>query len=81
MKKIFTLAALLVVALSVSAQGYRKWDFTSWSAQTVANLQAEDAAGGVSDVNGHRPRRPLATIHNLTIATGRMPATFQTKAI
>ena len=48
MKKIFTLAALLVVALSVSAQGYRKWDFTSWSAQTVANLQAEDAAGGVS---------------------------------
>ncbi|MBR1932137.1 MAG: chitobiase/beta-hexosaminidase C-terminal domain-containing protein [Prevotella sp.] len=54
MKKIFTLAALLVVALSVSAQGYRKWDFTSWSPQTIANLLAEAAkerpADGWSDI-------------------------------
>jgi len=45
MKKIFTLAALLVLALAVDAQGYRKWDFTSWSAQTVANLAAEAEKG------------------------------------
>ena len=46
MKKSFTLSALfLLAALTVSAQGYRKWDFTNWSAQTIANLTAEAAAG------------------------------------
>lgn len=45
MKKFFTLATLLVLALTVNAQDtYRKsWDFTKWSATTVANLQAENA--------------------------------------
>ena len=43
MKKIFTLATLLVLALTVNAQEtYRKsWDFTKWSAATVANLKAD----------------------------------------
>ena len=47
MKKIFTLTALLVLAMTVNAQEtYRKsWDFTKWSATTVANLQAESAKG------------------------------------
>ena len=48
MKKIFTLATMLVLALSVSAQGYRKWDFTNWSAETVANLMADAAASSTS---------------------------------
>lgn len=46
MKKLFTLSLLLVLALSVNAQSttYRKsWDFTKWSAATVANLKAEAA--------------------------------------
>ena len=45
MKKLFTLSLLLVLALSVNAQTtYRKsWDFTKWSAATVANLKAEAA--------------------------------------
>lgn len=47
MKKILTLATLLVLAVAVNAQEtYRKsWDFTKWSATTVANLQAESAKG------------------------------------
>ena len=45
MKKIFTLTTLLVLALTVNAQGYRKWDFTNWSSTTVANLQVEAATG------------------------------------
>ena len=48
MKKIFTLAALLVLAIAVNAQGYRKWDFTNWSATTVENLQNAATAGGVT---------------------------------
>lgn len=49
MKKIFTLAmmALLTTAV-VSAQSYRKWDFTKWSDKTIANLKAEAAQGGVT---------------------------------
>lgn len=45
MKKLFTLSLLLVLALSVNAQTtYRKsWDFTKWSATTIANLKAEAA--------------------------------------
>lgn len=34
-----------MLALTVNAQGYRKWDFTNWSATTIANLQAEAATG------------------------------------
>lgn len=50
MKRFFTLSvvALLLSMFGADAQNYRKWDFTSWSSTTIANLQAEDAAGGVS---------------------------------
>lgn len=50
MKKKFTLmmTALLLLAGVVNAQNYRKWDFTNWSATTIANLQAEATKG----VNG-----------------------------
>lgn len=48
MKRIFTLCMMaLLTATIANAQAYRKWDFTNWSAQTVANLQAE-AEKGVS---------------------------------
>ena len=48
MKKLFTLSMLFVlVATLAQAQGYRKWDFTNWSAATVANL-AEEATKGVT---------------------------------
>ncbi len=47
MKKLFTLtlAALMGFSLGADAQNYRKWDFTNWSAQTIANLAAEAEAG------------------------------------
>ena len=49
MKKTFTLTILALLAIaSVSAQGYRRWDFTNWSAQTVANL-AQEATKGVTE--------------------------------
>ena len=43
MKKIFTLTLLLVIAMTVNAQEtYRKsWDFTKWSATTIANFMAD----------------------------------------
>lgn len=47
MRKLFTLALLSLIAVGVSAQNYRKWDFTNWSAQTIANL-AEEATKGVT---------------------------------
>ena len=54
MKRTFTLTILaLLASATVSAQGYRKWDFTHWSAQTVANLMADAAASstvGWSDI-------------------------------
>ncbi|MCK8621290.1 chitobiase/beta-hexosaminidase C-terminal domain-containing protein [Prevotella sp. E13-27] len=52
MKKLFTLAMLLVLALTVNAQEtYRKsWDFTKWSATTVANLKAEAVKSEVKDL-------------------------------
>ena len=56
MKKSLTLIiiALLSMAVEANAQGYRHWDFTNWSPQTVANLQAEAAqtrpAKGWSDI-------------------------------
>ncbi len=58
MKKIFTLIALFALTMGASAQDYRKsWDFTKWSATTVANLQAEAAkvtvaADGTSVTDG-----------------------------
>ena len=55
MKKLFTMSllALLAFAMSADAQGYRRWDFTHWSAQTIANLAADAAASstvGWSDI-------------------------------
>ena len=55
MKKIFTLTVLfmLIGMGGGNAQSYRKWDFTNWSAQTIANLQADAAASstvGWSDI-------------------------------
>lgn len=43
MKKIYalTMVALMAVATDGDAQSYRRWDFTSWSTQTVENLLAE----------------------------------------
>lgn len=49
MKKTFNLmmVALFLLAGVSNAQNYRKWDFTNWSATTVANLLTE-AQKGVS---------------------------------
>ena len=64
MKKLFTmtLLALIGFATSADAQNYRKWDFTNWSAQTVANLAAEAEAGvsgawsDIEKANGDNPQ-------------------------
>ena len=47
MKKLFTMTmlALLGYASSADAQNYRKWDFTNWSAATIANLATEAETG------------------------------------
>ena len=55
MKKNFTfvLMSLFLLVGGVDAQNYRKWDFTKWSAETVANLQADAAISsttGWSDI-------------------------------
>ena len=54
MKRIFTLTVIALLAIgTASAQAYRKWDFTHWSAQTIANLMADAAASstvGWSDI-------------------------------
>ena len=42
MRKIFTLVMLCLFAVGVSAET-RSWDFTSWSEETLANLEAESA--------------------------------------
>ena len=47
MRKLFTLMMLLAV-LGTSAQNYRRWDFTQWSAQTVANLMADAAQSSLT---------------------------------
>ena len=54
MKRTFTLTMLALLVFSVcNAQGYRRWDFTKWSQQTIDNLKADDELGdetGWSDV-------------------------------
>ena len=55
MKKTFTLVLMSLFLLmgGVNAQNYRKWDFTNWSAMTIANLKADAAASstvGWSDI-------------------------------
>lgn len=55
MKKIVTLAMLALTTLTASAQEttYRKsWDFTKWSATTVANLKAEAAKCEINHIDG-----------------------------
>ncbi|MBR1448792.1 MAG: chitobiase/beta-hexosaminidase C-terminal domain-containing protein [Prevotella sp.] len=74
MKKTFTLilTALFLLAGAANAQNYRKWDFTSWSATTIANLQADAAASstaGWSDIEkaadaGEGKVAPEATANN-----------------
>ena len=54
MKKIFTLALLLVTVLTASAES-RKWDFTSWSAATIANLQKGLSSNFGSDAEALTP--------------------------
>ena len=51
MKKIFTLTVLfmLIGMGGVNAQSYRKWDFTNWSAQTIADLREEATEGGMAN--------------------------------
>ena len=48
MKKQLLFALLVLIAVGASAQNHRKWDFTKWSEQTVANL-AEEATKGVTE--------------------------------
>lgn len=74
MKKTFTLimTALFLLAGVANAQNYRKWDFTQWSATTIANLQADAAASstaGWSDIEkaadaGEGKVAPEATANN-----------------
>lgn len=54
MKKIFTLALLLVTVLTVNAKS-RKWDFSNWSSTTVANLMKGLAANCASDAEAVNP--------------------------
>lgn len=58
----FVLMSLFLFAGVINAQNYRKWDFTSWSAQTIADLQEEAAVGttggnwsDVEKANGDNP--------------------------
>ena len=56
MKKSFLLLSLLMLALSVSAQQYRKsWDFTKWSAETVADLMAGSDWSDIEKANATAP--------------------------
>ena len=74
MKKTFTLilTALFLLSGAANAQNYRKWDFTSWSATKIANLQADAAASstaGWSDIEkaadaGEGKVAPEATANN-----------------
>ena len=56
MKKSFLLLSLLMLALSVSAQQYRKsWDFTKWSAETVADLMTGSDWSDIEKANATAP--------------------------
>jgi len=54
MKKSITLILMsFLLTLGANAQNYRKWDFSNWSAATIANLLADAAASsteGWSDI-------------------------------
>ena len=48
MKKLFTLGAVFALTMTANADN-RKWDFTNWSSETVANLAADYNANGGSN--------------------------------
>lgn len=54
MKKFFTLALLAVSLLTANAES-RKWDFTKWSAETIANLNKGASANFSSDAEALTP--------------------------
>ena len=54
MKKIFTLALLAVSLLTANAES-RKWDFTHWSAATIANLSKGLSSNFGSDAEALNP--------------------------
>lgn len=56
MKKIFTLSIVAVLAVGAAcAQGYRKWDFTHWGSNTVANLMADPGWSDIEKANATEP--------------------------
>ena len=60
MKKLFTLGAVFALTMTANADN-RKWDFTNWSSETVANLAADYNANGGSNwtsVEKRERRRP-----------------------
>ena len=59
MKKFFTLSMLLVLALTANAQYRKSWDFTKWSAATIANLKAD--ANWTKDEKGNGTKMEFLT--------------------
>lgn len=56
MKRLFTLSMLALMAvMTVTAQAYRKWDFTNWSATTVANLKADSNWSDIEKAGATEP--------------------------
>ena len=56
MKRIFTLSIVAVLAVGAAcAQGYRKWDFTHWGSNTVANLMADDGWSDIEKATSNEP--------------------------
>lgn len=61
MKKIYSLLTVLAIAGMTSANA-QKWDFTNWSAETVANLKAVNAANETwSDIEKATDSEPTET--------------------
>lgn len=54
MKKFLTLALLAVSVLTANAES-RKWDFTNWSAATIANLNKGASANFSTDAEALIP--------------------------
>lgn len=54
MKKFLTLALLAVSVLTANAES-RKWDFTNWSAATIANLNKGASANFSTDAEALNP--------------------------
>lgn len=54
MKKFLTLALFAVSVLTANAES-RKWDFTNWSAATIANLNKGASANFSTDAEALNP--------------------------